>query len=787
MKPILAIAALGVLHPVFLPSAFAAGQTVYAFPAGDLSQWTQVTIPGGTSLDRKFFATASNFGNRISWTDPAGSVAGLVVTSADNADSRDGAHNSAVLRSPNFVLKGSNAAAELGTFSPTDINFKLLAGKGAAAGPANFSNIPANSVNNAGDVAYLGVGLRRVSDGAYLLWGRRTSNAQSTSWETVTWNETTLTNAIASDAPGTLYTLDLVDAAHGSWGWLAMDSLTMTDTHSTTNVSVRPLDITGAESGSDHDLSVRFTRTGNLANAVPITFSLTGTAGESVDYQQIPGYGETGYTITLPAGVATVDLPVHIIPNGSPEIDRSLQVNIVPASGYEVATPSTAQLWISDLPATGGLVTVSGPLNTGTYLPIPNPFTTGAQGSLFFYGEANYASSYLVLGVRGVPLDNSSNGGVDIGRNNGSAGAAIFDYLDNKGVGSGTARVAASPEIPISAGGHYTLIGEIEMHADNTGVLRAWIWNGAQGTYDFATPYLVNSFTSGFTGLGEQIYLRLDAGGPANTWTNARAIWVAGADPSAREAAFHSLTPARPFLQVDASVPVGGEFGQTNQVAFNVVRSGLPNGSLEVPLNFFGSATPADFSVEFPTTALFDAGQSSVQCGLPIASDDLYEGNEDIAIGIENTMAWLVPTSYPVATVNDRPFQGWMASMLPGSTQGPEDDFDNDHWSNVLEYFSGTLPSDAASLTSPYPAPGQPSALRFLRSPLATDVDAKVLWSTDLTTWKQSGESNGALTVNITESLVGTSETGVQTIDATAQATGGETNKLFLRLDVQLP
>ncbi len=530
MKAFSALALLGGLQCLIPSTALASGQTTFAFAPTDLGQWTQITIPGGTSLDRRFYATSSNFGNRITWTDPAGSVGGLVVTSADNIDSRDGAHNTAVLRSPSFVLNnGTNASAGLGaTFSPTDISFKLLAGRGTATGPANFSNLPAVTTNNANDVAYLGVGLRRDSDGAYLLWGRRSSNAQSNAWETVTWNAAAIAAATASDPPGTLYTLDLVDAAHGSWGWLAMDSLTMIDADTLVDVSVRPLDTVGAEAGSDHDLSVRFTRTGSLSSALQIPFTVEGTALEFTDFQELPNHGETGYTITFPAGQATVDLPLHIIPNDVAEVDRSVTFRIAASNDYAVTTPP-ATLWISDLSSSSGsLVTASGPFTTGNYLPIPNPFTTGAAGSLFFYGEANHSTGYLVVGIRGVALDDSTKGGVDVGRNNGSAGAAIYDYLDNKGAASATARVPGTPEIPIQPGGHYTLVGEIEMHADNTGNLRAWVWDGTNGSLNYATPDIVTTFSSGFTGLSDQIFLRLDAAGGANTFTNARAIWVPG-------------------------------------------------------------------------------------------------------------------------------------------------------------------------------------------------------------------------------------------------------------------
>ncbi len=233
--------------------------------------------------------------------------------------------------------------------------------------------------------------------------------------------------------------------------------------------------------------------------------------------------------------------------------------------------------------------------------------------------------------------------------------------------------------------------------------------------------------------------------------------------------------------------PAAGEFGDSNQVLFTIFRSGPPAGNLNVPIEFSGSATAADFSVPFPASAAFTDGQSAVQCSLPIVADDLYEGNESIAISAQSTMSWLVPqTPYPVATVADRPFQGWMANKLPGSTDGPEADSDGDSWANVLEFFTGSLPGDPTSGVQSGLAAGQNSTLRYQRDPAATDVDAKVLWSTNLIDWKESGESQGALTVNITESVVETSPAGIQTVDAAAQASGGNPAKLFLRLKVQL-
>ncbi len=789
MKPIPAIALIGGLSCFAASSAFASGQRVFAFPPGDLEQWSQIVIPGGDSEDRRFFATNSTFGNRVSWADPSGNAGGVIVTSEDNIDTRDFAHNTAVLRSPSFTLDGLNPAADSDDFFPTEISFRLLAGMGSSTGPANFADLPAVTVNNAGNVAWLGVGLRRVDDDTYLLWGNRTSNAQGSSWQTITWDAATLAAAIEGDAPGTLYTLDLIDAAHGSWGWVAMDSLTMINENEVVYVSVEPFDVTGAESGGDQELSIRFLRTGNLSEPLEVIYMLEGTAFEYTDFEELPGYVGPDYHAVIPAGEESVEVVVRVIPNDTPEVDRWAGFRILDSGDYTIVPPSTAQLWISDLPSTG-LVTASGPLPTGTFLPMANPFSEGVAGSLFFYGEANHAGGFLVLGIRGVPLDNSANGGVDVGRNNAAAGCAIFNYLDHKGAGSATARVPGDPEIPIQPGGRYTLIGEIEMREDNTGNLRAWIWDGQNGSLDFEEPHIVTPFSSGFTGLGKQIYLRLDgAGGPGTTWTNARAIWVQGTDATALEAAFHQLAPARPFLHVDASVAVAGEFGPVNEIVFSVSRSGPPDGTLEVPLEFFGTATEEDFSAAFPASVSFTDGESSVLITLEIAPDELYEGDEIIAIGLASTMDWLVPlTPFPAATVLDRPFQGWMASNLPDSQDGPEDDTDGDGWANVLEYFSGTRPNDPGSHSHTWPAPGgSAAALRFQRNPLASDVDAHVLWSTDLETWRRSGETDGSLTVTIIEEVAETSDLGLETVDARAEISRGSPARLFLRLAVELP
>lgn len=770
---------------LFLPTAFAASQAAFTFSPGNLENWTQVAIPDATGNDYRFFATAATFGGRITWNDPVGSIGGVIVTSATNTDARDVAHKTAILRSPTFSINWPNTEADL-DITPTQISFKLLAGSGSATGPTNVSDIPASTVATTQSNSYLGVGLRRVGDDAYLLWGRRTSNAQNNSWQTITWNEATLAAAIASDPPGTLYTLDLIDGAQGSWSWVAMDSLTMIDARTVTYVSVTPEDTQAAESGDDQLLSVRFTRDGDLTNDLDVIYALGGTAQMGVDFD--PLVGDTGagtFIVRIPAGQESADVWVPVIQNGKFEPDRALQFTIRASPDYVIGSLANARVWISDLPPVGS-TSVSGPLPTGTYLPFRNPLLTSTSGSLFFYGEAVCTGGYLTAGIWPTTPSSSSTGGVDIGRNTASAGGAIFNYFDHKGEASGNARVAATPNFPIGVG-RYTILCEIQFQDVSSGSIRAWFWDGLNGSFDYQNPSVVTSFTSGFTTAGDFLYLRLDGSGAGTIWTNGRALWVDGADPSQLAAAFAQLTPARPFLMVDATG--AGEFGDSRNLMFSIFRSGVPGGEFDVNLAYEGTADETDF-VSMPSVASFTAGESRANATLEVRPDDLYEGPETLAVRIENSSAWLVTSPLsPAATVADRPFQAWMFANLPAlSTDGPQSDTDGDGWVNLLEYFSGTGLNDAATRGFAQLVPGTGDTLSFQRDPSRTDVGGSVQWSTDLQHWKQSGESDEVRTILITEEVTPSTTGGPDTVEARAEVTAGEApERLFLRLSVDLP
>ena len=785
MNPMRYACLSGILVPFLGPVAQAATPIDFSFTPGNVHGWTRTEIPSGTSGDFSFFAVNNTFGNRITWNDPAGGAGGLVVTNAANADARGSLHKTAVLTSPSFTLSGTNPAAGFPGTTFSNISFKLLAGKGNPTSPASLSSLPADSVDNgAGAVnAYLGVGLRRESDGTYLLWGRRTSDAQNNNWQTVTLDQAALATATAADAPGTLYRLDVVDAAHGNWGWMAMDSLSVVSESEITQVFVDAQDSIGAESGSDQTLTLRFSRTGVTTEALPVSYTVGGTAVEGTDYTELPGSQDPVRTVTIPAGQASVDVPIQVLANELAEVDRSVQLTIGTSEGYLIGSRNSAQVWISDLPQTGN-ATISGPLPTGSYIPFPNPLLAGTAGSLFFYGEANYDTGYLSLGIRPGPSDNTANGGVDVGRNNALAPNAIFDYLDNKNQASATARVGGGAEMPFTTGGRYTLLGEIQFLTANSGTLRAWIWNGTSGSLDYSQPNVETTFTNGFTNMGPLLYLRLDGNSPVTKWTNSRALWVEGADPAQLQAALAGLTPSRPFIYVDPVATNVGEFANRD-AAFRVFRSGPPAAEATIPLTAAGSAEAADFNGTLPVSVVIPEGESTAPISLEVVADTLYEGNESLSFDTESTYTRLRGIS-PAMTILDRPFQAWMAGNFPGmQEQGPEDDSDMDGQENLLEYFAGTLPGSATSLIHAT-AGANPGSMLYQRNPAATDLSAKVLWSADLEHWFSSGESDGQRTVSITEQVVSAPESQYQTVSVSAQVDGSSASRLFLRVAVEL-
>jgi hypothetical protein len=126
---------------------------------------------------------------------------------AIRAQYHDSMHPTMILRSPEFTLNGSgDLSAWIGGGD----------GIGSLAGTA-VTALQANST----DQGFMGIALRNKNNGQYLLSARKSSDGDS-------YQKLVFTAAqLAALDQNATYTLDLVDACHGGWGWAAMDTVTI--------------------------------------------------------------------------------------------------------------------------------------------------------------------------------------------------------------------------------------------------------------------------------------------------------------------------------------------------------------------------------------------------------------------------------------------------------------------------------------------------------------------------------------------------------------------------------
>jgi hypothetical protein len=242
------------------------------------------------------------------------------------------------------------------------------------------------------------------------------------------------------------------------------------------------------------------------------------------------------------------------------------------------------------------------------------------------------------------------------------------------------------------------------------------------------------------------------------------------------------------LVSSDAS---GGEFGGDNTVAFTLSRSGSTTSALPVPLMASGSAsTGVDYS-GFVSPFSIPAGSSSANLNLTVLADADIEGAETIRLTLGSSVAYAPGASTTAeANLHDRPLHAWLhASVTAGLPNGPNLDADGDGDVNLMEYFKGTHPGNAASRLPIGMASvsGNTAKVRFPRAKNRPDVSGAIRWSRDLRTWHASGATVNGLTVSITQQLVSPPTDDPETLEATATLSGpdaGASGMLFFQLQV---
>jgi hypothetical protein len=130
---------------------------------------------------------------------------------------QDQGHNTLWIRSPEFYLSGAGAG---------NLTVWLAGGHGYGADATGklVANVPAVAFDDPGNAtfpSFLGIALRNVDTGVFVLAGKKTDGGNA--WEQITFSEAQL---LALDQ-NAAYTLDLLDVREGGWGWVNMDSVSI--------------------------------------------------------------------------------------------------------------------------------------------------------------------------------------------------------------------------------------------------------------------------------------------------------------------------------------------------------------------------------------------------------------------------------------------------------------------------------------------------------------------------------------------------------------------------------
>ena len=84
------------------------------------------------------------------------------------------------------------------------------------------------------------------------------------------------------------------------------------------------------------------TRTGSTANATAVSYLVGGDASDGSDYVALPN------SVTLPAGAASVDVPVTPIDDTATEGSESVTLTVIDGADYLAGSPATATITIVD-------------------------------------------------------------------------------------------------------------------------------------------------------------------------------------------------------------------------------------------------------------------------------------------------------------------------------------------------------------------------------------------------------------------------------------------------------
>jgi len=286
--------------------------------------------------------------------------------------------------------------------------------------------------------------------------------------------------------------------------------------------------------------------------------------------------------------------------------------------------------------------------------------------------------------------------------------------------------------------------------------------------------------------VGRTVYMRADLKrGAGATWSGISAFdfgterafagVVSAANPSSGNREFSigapSATPVYSGIQ-----PVAGR-DYTLVVKIDFENDVI---SLWVNPDLSAAETPPLISAPFLLTNWITAGR------LGSGGTDATEWDHFVV-----ARAWSALSVFPGVVPPSDDYLAWVSGFAVSGQAGFNDDFDKDGLANGVEHVLGTDPA-ASNTGLRETAATSPASFRFRHSRingLASDVTYSYEWSTDLSNWHASGETDaGGTTAIITEDVtVDVAAPGLDEIEVNVAATVGTSAKVFARLKASGP
>ena len=444
-------------------------------------------------------------------------------------------------------------------------------------------------------------------------------------------------------------------------------------------LSITATDDSAAEAPDDGGLFT-VNRVNGDDRAVTVSYSVTGSATEGTDFQNLSG------SVSLGDGVSEATIPVDVLPDDLLEGDETITIALTPVEGEVSVTGGPATVTIRDSAHTVTASTVANAAEENTapgrvevVLSAPNQSDNSLTVNYNVNGSAEAGADYGNLGgtatiapgesstsITVTPVDDdivedeetvvitltgTNNAAVSVGSPN-TATVTIADNDEEDGGGGTTevqVSVVASDPDAAEGGNDGQFVVQRAGGSDRAVEVGYSIAGSATNGADYAT---LSGSVSLAAGQAEAV-IEVELGGNDNAFEGSENVTITlqavPGDVAISGAEMATVTIADSSHAVTASSAgnANEDSGANGRIDVSLGARNESGAALNVSYSVGGSATPGTDYVELGTTATIPVGSSSTSITIDPIDDDVVEENETVVVTLNSTNNPAAPVGNP--------------------------------------------------------------------------------------------------------------------------------------------